>query len=37
MEAAVGFEPTNGSFANCSLGPLDDAATENKNLLPLLL
>lgn len=26
LEAAAGFEPANGSFANCCLGPLGDAA-----------
>ncbi len=26
LEAAVGVEPTNSSFANCCLGPLGDAA-----------
>lgn len=29
LEAAAGFEPANSSFANCGLGPLDDAANLN--------
>lgn len=28
MEAVVGFEPTNGSFANCCLGPLGYTAAQ---------